>query len=95
MFVNQVHRVMYVAKNYQTGLTNITMRVTKPDKSLEGLFTLIEFDPTNRPGHYIYDYTPTEEGNYDFSVYEGAIHKFTKSELSWAQDFTHRPVMEF
>lgn len=47
------HRIIYEAKNYKTGLTDITATVTKPNGSPVGPFTLIEFP--NHPGLYYFD----------------------------------------
>lgn len=63
--------IFYEALNKTTGLSDVSMMVYLPDKSVEGPFILSEllsvldneFD-----GIYYYEYTFTQIGNYLFSI---------------------------
>jgi len=95
MYVGEEYPVYYVSKNKVSGLTNILLLVRKPDKSLQGFFSMYEFDHINYPGRYLYEYIPDIEGKYLFSVFEGGVNQSSKSEFFSRREDNLIPVAEF
>jgi len=94
MLLGESFSIYYIAKNYLTGLTSVSLLVTKPDQTMQGLFVMNEFDPVNRKGHYVYDYTPTMEGNYLFTVFQNGAWKYSKAEYCEVRP-EQMPVIKF
>lgn len=67
--VNEVYTVYYEDPRRRTGLTDVQLKVRKPDGTFDGLFTMSEFGTNqHEQGIYIYDYTPNVIGEYLFMI---------------------------
>lgn len=95
MYVNEIFKLYYTARNYQTGLSTIRVLIRRPDNVNEGLFVMNEFDPAMHKGIYLYEYTPLIVGEYLFTVYQNGVWKFSKSEMCTVRPIGVNPVMEF
>jgi len=65
-------RIVYEAKRYRTGLTNVVAFVTKSDLSVSGPYPLTEFSSTPFKGLYFFDLVTTlgqPEGEWMIVVY--------------------------
>lgn len=70
--LGQNERIVYTAKNLQSGLTGLTAYVLKPNGSRVGPFNVVEFADVNFKGFYFFDFI-TDKNNDDFGTYTGVI----------------------
>lgn len=49
-------RIVYVAKNYSTGLSGVYCKIQKPNGSIVGIFNMIEYTDIDFKGMYFFDY---------------------------------------
>jgi hypothetical protein len=71
--VNEIYKVYYVADSFTSGLTDVLLTIILPNDSLIGPFTLEE--SAVRSGVYVYNYTPTLDGQYYFEIDSVAVPK--------------------
>lgn len=81
MYVNEPYKLSYSAVDYVSGKP-VNLIVERPDGVTEGLFLMIEDNPSNFTGVYKYEYTPTIEGKYLFKVFENSLWKATYGEYA-------------
>lgn len=76
-FIGSSYRVYYVALNYTSGLTDVTVSIKKPDGTSLGPYAMIELDTS---GIYYYDYVLVNGGEYIFTADSTSVpSKFSKS----------------
>lgn len=76
--VGTLYSVRYVALDYTTGLTDVTLTVTRPDRIAETGYAMTEM-PSN-PGIYYYDYSLSQVGQYTFTCNSVSVPlKFSQS----------------
>ncbi len=63
--INEVFKFYYVANNFTTGLTDVTVSILDPNGTIYGPFIC---DESTRTGIYYYDYTPLVKGQYVFEA---------------------------
>lgn len=66
IYTNTLYRTFYIAQNFTTGLTDITVHITMPSGLSAGAFTMTEL--AARPGVYYYDYYVISGGRYLFDA---------------------------
>lgn len=65
------HRVIYTAKNFVSGLSQLSLKVICPDLVIKGPFQLTEFEDPFLSGVYYYDHLTSEDdqtGDYIFII---------------------------
>ncbi len=67
-FVNENYPIYYSAPERQTGLSDVYLRIVKPDGITIGPFLMTELPGINERGIYKYDFSPLDEGEYLWSV---------------------------
>lgn len=60
-----LRKITYVALDFTTGLTDLVLKVRKPDGSLFGTFNFVEISPG---GVYEASYTPNELGKWQEEI---------------------------
>lgn len=86
MYIGESFPIYYTSKNFTSGVST-KLLIQRPDGNAEGLYTMVEFSPTNFKGIYKYDYTPTMEGEYFFIVFQNSTWKATSTEFSEERPF--------
>jgi hypothetical protein len=59
---NEPYRIYYVAYNFTSGLTDVSLTILAPDETIVGPFIMIE--SAQRTGVYVYDYIPLIAGQF-------------------------------
>jgi hypothetical protein len=77
--LEQAERIVYIAKNLESGLSNINAHVMKPNGSLVGPFPLVEYTNPLFAGFYYFDFFTTS--NDPLGTYVGVVN---------SQDEQHR-----
>ena len=54
------YRIVYLAKNFVTGLEDLTCKIIKPDLTISEAYPLIEFEDADLKGCYYFDFLTTE-----------------------------------
>jgi len=67
-FINENYPVYYSSRDRATGLTDVYLRIVKPNGSTIGPFLMTELPGINEAGIYKYDFVPVDEGEHLFSV---------------------------
>jgi hypothetical protein len=63
--INEAFRFYYIANNFTTGLTDVSVQILDPNNTIWGSFICTE---STRTGIYYYDYTPLVKGQYVFEA---------------------------
>lgn len=77
MILNEPNTIYFVSKLQVPSTVNLVIR--RPDKNNEGLYSMVEFDPITHPFVYEFDYTPSLEGTYLFTIFENGVHTSSKA----------------
>jgi hypothetical protein len=85
------YRVSYIAKKFESGLTDITAQVIKPNGSVIGVFSLFEFDSAAFKGMYYFDLS-TDVSDPE-GEYIGLIHS-PSEDLKTGFKVTFRPASD-
>lgn len=95
--VGKSFRIRYVARNRQTGLTDVRMVVYKPDGVKQGVYSLTEVNLGDARGVYEYDYFDSDiEGVYMFVINSASYPlKDEKSVYFELDEDVSRPVVKF
>jgi hypothetical protein len=64
--INELYKIYYIADNFASGLTDVSLTILLPDNTSAGPFILTE--SLLRAGVYTYDYTPLDDGQYYFEI---------------------------
>lgn len=73
-FVNENYPVYYSSPERQTGLSDVYLRVVKPDSTTIGPFLMVELAGANEKGIYKYDFVPDSEGEFLFSIFVPSLN---------------------
>lgn len=79
--LGQNERITYTAKNLQSGLTDLTAYVLKPNGSRLGPFDVDEYGDANFKGFYFFDFI-TSKTTDAFGTYTGVIISPTEGHRS-------------
>jgi hypothetical protein len=96
-FVNSLYTVVYVSRQFTTGLTDVELYVLRPDNVKEGPFVMTEIDAlsTETQGLYKYDYLPLQEGEYTFIADSATAPKRDAKVVTFQFETGRRPVLKF
>lgn len=86
-YVSSPYRVLYEAKGFRSGLTNVQAVIMKPDQSIAGPFTMTEM-PSVFAGRYFFDFITSSsdpEGEYFAAIFSPTENFQTTFRLSLYQ----------
>lgn len=91
-FVNENYPVFYSAPERQTGISDVYLRIVKPNATTIGPFLMVELPGANEKGIYKYDFVPDLEGEYLFSVFVPSLN--FKDKAIKSATFSIRQVLD-
>jgi hypothetical protein len=84
-----IHKLVYASKNFKSGLTNISIKVLKPDGSVHASGTMTEFSEAGFEGVYYFNVSTLindPQGEYAAMITEPTANHKAKAKVSYVTD---------
>lgn len=88
--IGQPHKIVYASRNFVSGLSNISIKVLKPNGSVHSSGTMSEFSESGFEGIYYYDMPSNSvdpEGEYSVSITSPTEGHKAKTKVTMVESF--------
>lgn len=88
IYTDTLYRTFYIAQNFSSGLTDVSLYITAPIGTTDGPHIMTEMP--NKPGVYYYDHLVTSSGRYLFDADSVTL----SNRSATAIDVIQRPIAD-